>query len=169
MSIIFINLNGILKRESHSISICVHLNNESCSPPINSLDSLHSDMDMMGQPYTIKTGEGCDKPCRAPQVEVSRLSNRLRSSDRLVLIALRSRVPEGTSITQLVRVRELMEECSISRKQVQICLKRLSEKKMISRITKGVIVGSQEGYRYRILRGIGRSSSKENRLPNSNR
>lgn len=106
----------------------------------------------MDQHGTLQAGEGRDVSCRASQVKVSQLSNRLRPSDKLVLIALRAKVPEGTLITPPVRVRDLMEECSISRKQVQICLKRLGEKRMISRITKGVIVGSQEGYRYRVLR-----------------
>lgn len=160
MPIIFINMNGIPKRKLSFISICVHLNQESRDTPTTDSNSLQPDRNVVDQHYTLQARERRVESYRASQVQVSELNNRLRPSDRLVLIALCAKVPEGTSITPPVRVRELMEECSISRKQVQICLKRLGEKRMISRITKGVTVGSQEGYRYRILWRTDRFISK---------
>lgn len=75
----------------------------------------------------------------------------LLPSDRVVLDALRRRVPQGDQVTTPVRNGELMEECSISRRQVQICLKRLAGKGLISRLVDGVEIGSNAGYRYLII------------------
>lgn len=83
--------------------------------------------------------------------DTTQLPSRLLPTDKLVLKALRDRAPGGEAVTPPVKIRELMEECSISRRQVQICLRRLSEKGMITRITKGVSLGNQEGYQYGIL------------------
>jgi hypothetical protein len=77
--------------------------------------------------------------------------NRLLPTDRLVLNALLSRVPQGEKMTIPVRVQELMTECLISRRQVQICLKRLSSKGLIKRLLDEMEVGGHKGYRYRIL------------------
>lgn len=87
-------------------------------------------------------------------ISISQPRDRLRPTDRLVLYALHARVPQGQKVTLPVRLHELMDECSISRKQVQICLKRLTEKGMISRVTEGVVVGTQEGYRYHISQAV---------------
>jgi hypothetical protein len=77
--------------------------------------------------------------------------NRLLPTDRLVLNALLSRVPQGEQMTIPVRVQELMTECVISRRQVQICLKRLSYKGLIKRLLDEMEVGGHKGYRYQIL------------------
>lgn len=78
-------------------------------------------------------------------------TNRLRPTDKLVLDALRARVPEGSAETAPVTVRELMGECLISRRQVGICLRRLNEKGMINRVGDDALSGRAEGYRYLIL------------------
>ena len=66
--------------------------------------------------------------------------------------ALLQRVPRGKSMTLPVRVKELMIECEISRRQVQICLRRLAEMGLIRRLTDDIGLGSQKGFRYEILR-----------------
>jgi hypothetical protein len=76
---------------------------------------------------------------------------RLLPTDRIMLNALRERVPKGESITFPVSVKELMTECVISRRQVQICLKRLGENGLIRRLNNEVDIGSQKGFRYKIL------------------
>jgi hypothetical protein len=81
----------------------------------------------------------------------ARTTGRLRPTDKLVLDALRARVPEGAVETAPVTVRELMGECFISRRQVGICLRRLNEKGMINRVSEDTLSGRMEGYRYRIL------------------
>lgn len=74
----------------------------------------------------------------------------LLPSDRVVLDALNARLPQGALITPHISTRELMEECTISRRQVQICLKRLSDKGLIKRLVNGVNTGNSNGYRYQI-------------------
>jgi len=76
---------------------------------------------------------------------------RLLPSDRVMLDALRTRLPKGEQVTLPVRTRELIDACEISRRQVQICLRRLQEKGLIKRILDGARVGQQGGYRYQIL------------------
>ena len=85
-----------------------------------------------------------------PTLRAQLHSTRLLPSDRVVLNSLRARILPGAQVTTLVRTLELEAECEISRRQVQICLKRLSEKGIIKRIIEGRGVGSQEGYRYQI-------------------
>jgi hypothetical protein len=80
-----------------------------------------------------------------------RSTNRLLPTDKLVLDSLRGRVPYGENETPPVRARELMGECSISRRQVGICLRRLNEKGMIIRVSEDSAPGRGDGYRYRIL------------------
>jgi hypothetical protein len=84
----------------------------------------------------------------------TRSSKRLLPSDRVVLNALRARVPKGAQVTTLVRMRELQAECEISRRQVQICLKRLNEKGLIKRLHEEVTGGSQEGYHYQLSKDV---------------
>lgn len=88
------------------------------------------------------------------QVRPPPSSKHLRPTDRLVLNALRARVPEGGQVTQSVRLQELIEECAISRRQVQICLKRLTESGLIERLLEGVSLGSSNGYSYKISQDI---------------
>lgn len=84
------------------------------------------------------------------QVRTSRSGSHLRPTDRLVLNALRARVPHGEQVTQRVRIQELIEECAISRRQAQICIKRLTERGLIKRLLDGITVGNREGYSYKI-------------------
>ncbi len=84
----------------------------------------------------------------------AQLSKRLLPSDRVVLNALRARVPQGEQVTTLVRTRELEVECEISRRQVQICLKRLSEKRIIKRLLEDTCPGSADGYRYQLANNV---------------
>lgn len=93
---------------------------------------------------------------RAVHVSGRRSQERLRPTDRLVLGALRASISEGTQMTVPVSVRELMAECDISRRQVQICLKRLSEKGLIERLINAADLGSHKGCRYQIAEYVPR-------------
>lgn len=90
-----------------------------------------------------------------------RADSRLLPTDKLVLGALRDRLPLGETVTPPIRLRELMEECSISRRQVQICLRRLGEKGMIGRLTEGVPLGNRDGYRYSVVQKVKRMRNRE--------
>jgi hypothetical protein len=104
-------------------------------------DLLHADL----------TSHKRKKLASAAKSASSRPPDRLRPTDKLVLDALRARIPQGETETPPVRVRELMGECFISRRQVGICLRRLNEKGMIRRVGEDTLSGRVEGYRYRIL------------------
>lgn len=80
----------------------------------------------------------------------TQLRDRLLPTDRLVLNALLARVSEGEQETKPVRLQELMDECGISRSQARICLKRLTERGLVSRIYGGSRADNQEGYSYKI-------------------
>lgn len=75
---------------------------------------------------------------------------RLLPSDRVVLNALRARVPQGEQVTTQVRTRELESECEISRRQVQICVRRLRERGLIKRLIDDSDVGGNGGFRYHL-------------------
>jgi hypothetical protein len=79
---------------------------------------------------------------------------RLRPTDKLVLGALRANVSKGTLVTVPISVRELGAECQISRRQVQICLKRLIEKELIERLVNADDWGSRKGCRYRMVEAM---------------
>lgn len=81
-------------------------------------------------------------------VAVEKSGKQLLPSDRVILDALRKRVPQGEQMTVPVRNSELAAECEISRRQVQICLKRLTHRRMIKRLIGESGVGSHAGYRY---------------------
>lgn len=85
------------------------------------------------------------------RAEPLRAGSRLHPTDKLVFNFLYARVRQGEAETPPIRVRELMEACLISRRQVGICLRRLNEKGMISRVVEETLSRSQEGYRYRLL------------------
>lgn len=87
---------------------------------------------------------------RSRKVSTRTSRDRLLPSDRLVLNALLARVPQGERVTQPVRLQELVEECEISRSQARICLKRLNERGLVSRLLDEVCSGNQEGYSYKI-------------------
>lgn len=77
---------------------------------------------------------------------------RLLPSDRIVLQALRARLLYGGHVTAPVRAREIMDSCEISRRQVQICLRRLAEKGYIKRLIHKSDLGSNAGHQYRLTR-----------------
>lgn len=78
----------------------------------------------------------------------------LLPTDRIVLDALRARVPRNKRMTPAVSVRELVAECRISRRQTQICLRRLEAMKIIRRLTEGSSLGNQEGYKYQVSQAM---------------
>lgn len=79
---------------------------------------------------------------------------RLLPSDRIVLDALRQRIPKGEQVTTMVRTRDLEAECELSRRQVQICVKRLKERGLIKRLIEGTDSGSTGGYRYQLSKDV---------------
>jgi hypothetical protein len=89
-----------------------------------------------------------DNGKRLPRAASEKSKRKLLPTDRVILDALRKRVPRGDRVTVPVRNGELMEECSISRRQVQICLKRLTGKRLIKRLVNETDIGSHTGYRY---------------------
>lgn len=91
---------------------------------------------------------------RSRQVHVSRTIDRLRPTDRIVLDALRAHMPENKRVTPAVRISQLVSECMISRRQVQICLRRLEGMKIIRRLTNSSSLGSQEGNRYQVSKAM---------------
>lgn len=94
------------------------------------------------------------KPSRSRPVSASHSNDRLRPTDRLVLNALRARVIPGEQVTRLVRLQELMDECAISRRQVQICLRRLTERGLVNRLLNEGKLDNQEGFAYKISQGV---------------
>jgi hypothetical protein len=111
--------------------------------PNHTTQSLQSD---------VKAINSRENTARVGDTSSPRSGKHLLPTDRLVLNALSARVPHGERVTLPVKVSELMSECEISRRQVQICLKRLGEKGFIKRLIVGVGTGSHEGHRYQILR-----------------
>lgn len=91
---------------------------------------------------------------RSRRVITPRSISRLLPTDRIVLDALRARVPRNKRTTPAVSIRELVAECMISRRQVQICLRRLEEIKIIRRLIEGSSLGNQEGYRYQVSQAM---------------
>jgi DNA-binding MarR family transcriptional regulator len=85
------------------------------------------------------------------QISVGKPKSQLLPSDRVILDALLKRALHGDRITVPVRNGDLAAECEISRRQVQICLKRLIEKGLIKRLMEGADAGSNSGYRYLML------------------
>ena len=123
------------------------------------LDGVEKKRVLTGKPSNVTAEDGSaglpsDKKqgrASAAKGDLAGTTGRLRPTDKLVLDALRARVPEGAAETSPVTVRELMGECFISRHQVGICLRRLNEKGMINRVGEDALSGRVEGYRYRIL------------------
>lgn len=92
--------------------------------------------------------QGKEKDLPAAPAQKSR--KQLLPTDRVILDALRRRVPPGEQITVPVRNSELAAECEISRRQVQICLRRLTDRRLIKRLIGELDVGSHVGYRYQM-------------------
>jgi len=140
------------KRKVHTISITIQL----CE------DEAMADVALSGaeistvvQRARSAENETNDSEALHSHNDVSaQITKRLLPSDRVVLNALRARVPQGEQVTMLVRTRELVVECEISRRQVQICLKRLSEKGIIKRLLEDTSPGSSDGYRYQLAKDV---------------
>jgi ribosomal protein S25 len=132
-----------------SISVVIQWDDQACGKEDAPLISEHSTA-IQSNVATNAAACSSKKNRRSRRATVPRSPDRLLPTDRLILNALLARIPQGKQITKPVRLQELMEECEISRSQARICLKRLTEKGLIKRISDGVKLGSQEGYSYKI-------------------
>lgn len=137
------------KLKMHTVSITIQWREADTEIAYSNPGSSNPNATSLGQ--RLKEGAAYDNEQCGMQNEGARPTyKRLLPSDRIVLNALRSRLSRGEQVTTLVRTRELMVECDISRRQVQICLKRLSERGLIKRLVDAENVGSNVGYRYQI-------------------
>lgn len=134
----------------HSISILIQWWETDSGQADDSHYSLQSTVTIQSQQQP-KTDRRDVAGSNLIQGTAPRATSHLLPTDRLVLRAIRDKVPQGETVTPPIRLRELMKVCSISRRQVQICLRRLGEKGVIERLTEGVALGNQEGYQYRVL------------------
>lgn len=106
------------------------------------------------QQHMVGTGINGEASRNSPRLSVQPSIKRLLPSDRLVLNALRARVPPGKQVTTRVRTRDLEAECEISRRQVQICVKRLRERGLIKRLIEDSDIGGTGGYRYHLSKNV---------------
>lgn len=109
---------------------------------------LHHEEPRIKSSYQKSRESLTGKSKRRPREPTDKSRRRLLPTDRIILAALHKRVPQGAQATVPVRNSELEEECSISRRQVQICLKRLAEKSLIKRLVEETNVGAHAGYQY---------------------
>ena len=116
----------------------------------NAVSNLQPNLTQAQQQKASKV-RTAERAARTQRMPVPSTASRLLPTDRIIIDALRRRVPEGDSATTPVSIKELMTECIISRRQVQICLRRLSEKKAIRRLIDEVSLGSPKGYRYQVF------------------
>lgn len=134
------------KRKVHTVSVTIQWYEEE---PVAQGAHSSAALAIVVQSQPCIAGADSDDKTLHPQ-PAQLVGKRLLPTDRLVLNALRSRVPLGKQITTQVRIRELEVECEISRRQVQICVKRLSEKGIIKRLIKNTELGGTSGYRYHL-------------------
>jgi hypothetical protein len=150
METLDITLHGVSdKSKSSTISILIQWHEDNDSPTEENPHTRHKAMPQ-GQRRTEPAHD--NEQSRTHQIGVPTSNDRMLPSDQLVLNALRARVPRGVLTTKPVRIQELMDECAISRRQVQICLKRLTEKGIVKRLSNEATIGSQEGCRYKVSR-----------------
>jgi hypothetical protein len=141
------------KGKTHTVSIIIQWHEEDAEATNNAPSDSNFESASLSQRLNEETAHD-ERQNSTQDVSVQRSSNRLLPSDRVVLDALRARIPRGGQVTTLVRIRELEAECGISRRQVQICLKRLSEKGFIKRLLEDASPGSTDGYQYQILNEV---------------
>ena len=146
-------MNNDSKSKIYTVSITVQWHEDISRVKIDA-NSFKVEIAANGRMRVRKTKNRDAPRHQASKINVERISTHLLPSDRIVLHALRSRVLKGGDVTVPVSVRELVEECTISRRQVQICLKRLSEKELAKRILKSADLGSHNGYCYQISRDV---------------
>jgi predicted transcriptional regulator len=149
MAILDITLRGITAKST--ICIRVKLQDESGGVEETRTRRLKPSTRLAGRGQAAETSHKQEARDVTRRDEPLRAGSRLRPTDKLVFNFLYARVRQGETETQPIKVRELMEACLISRRQVGICLRRLNEKGMISRVVEETLSRSQEGYRYRLL------------------
>lgn len=141
-------MDKVSKRKIHTVSVTIQWCEEDamvvCEQGRAPLATVAK-----SQHYTEGVVEG-EAPHNTSATSAKTSNKRLLPSDRIVLSALRQRVPQGKRVTTLVRTRELEVECEISRRQVQICIKRLSERGFVKRLFEGTGSGDTSGYRYHL-------------------
>jgi hypothetical protein len=143
-------MRKVSRGKVHTVSITVQWREDEAELAEGTSSSLSFDKTAQSQQLTEEAGRGDANRDRIHHASETHSSKRLLPSDRVVLNALRARVPKGTQVTTLVRTRELQTECEISPRQVQICLRRLNEKGLVKRLLVGVTGGSQDGYHYQL-------------------
>lgn len=146
-------MDNTSKRKVHTVSVTIQW----CEEEVTAV-SRHSRVAPTavaeGQRHAARMADDGEAPRRMSEAGARLSGKRLLPSDRVVLNALRQRVPQGKQVTTLIRTRELEEECELSRRQVQICVRRLSEKGLIKRLSKNTDLGSTDGYRYHISKNV---------------
>jgi hypothetical protein len=141
------------KGKIHTVSIIIQWHEEDVELADSDSNNLHFKESLLC-PRVKKVAGYTDKKSDSHNKGVVRSGSRLLPSDRVVLNALCAYVPNGKRVTTPVRTRELVAACEISLRQVQICLRRLAEMKIIRRLTKGTSSGNQEGYRYQVSQAM---------------
>lgn len=139
----------VSKGKLHTVSITIQWCEEDIDPNNGEPNKSQFKEATLRQRVTRGIGYG-NKKNGFHNATSKRPSKRLLPTDRIVLNALCAYVPRGKHVTTPVRTRELTSLCEISRRQVQICLRRLAEKKIIKRLAEGSGFGNHEGYRYQI-------------------
>jgi hypothetical protein len=141
------------KGKIHTVSIVIQWHEEDAELADSDSNNLQFKESSLC-PRVKKVAGYADKKSDSHNKGAVRSGNRLLPSDRVVLNALCAYVPSGKRVTTPVRTRELVTACEISRRQVQICLRRLAEMKIIRRLTKGTSSGNQEGFRYQVSQAM---------------
>lgn len=145
-------MDKVSKRKVHTVSITIRwyedevmADCEHCNQKFN-MAMNHQDAGMVAS--------GGELQHRIIKASASLKGKRLLPSDRIVLNALRQRVPKGKQVTIPVRIRDLEAECEISRRQVQICVKRLKERGLIKRLIGDTELGRTGGYQYQLSKDV---------------
>jgi hypothetical protein len=133
------------KGKVHIVSISIRWREEEAEQADGSMGTPHLEATAPSQ-RSEEVAAHDDKKDDSQGGGGQRSNKRLLPSDRIILDALRAYIPIGKQATTPVRLRELMATSELSRRQVQICLKRLADKGLIMRLLDGV--GNQEGYRF---------------------
>jgi hypothetical protein len=136
------------KGKIRTVSIIIKWHEEETETAASNPTSANSGATSLRPRIKEETTQGHGAQINTQTQSVQQPRKRLLPSDRVVLDTLRARLPRGEQVTTLVRTRELMAACEISRRQVQICLRRLSEKGFIKRLLEDADPGNTDGYRY---------------------
>lgn len=146
-------MDRVGKRKIHIVSVTIQWCEEDATSEVKQDTVTHAPT--AESQRSQKRSRVYDEKLRDPLDASARPhGKRLLSSDRVVLNALRQRVPRGKQVTTPVRTRELEVECELSRRQVQICIKRLSEKRFIKRLSNNADLGNTEGCRFHLSKDV---------------